>query len=798
MTSKCAFIFFLFVLKLASVNAQVIAVISGQVVNANREPLIGTALLSTANDTSLIKANNLINGKFEFTDVNEAEVILRLRSLEFRDTLIPIKYDGEKQIDLGTILMKTAVRDLQEVQITGYIAPIRQHANGNIEVSVANTMLARSSSVNEVLSRAPNVVVNDDGQIQVIGRGEASIYLNGKLINRERIATIPTSQIVKIEIVANPSAKYDAEGRAVINIITKVMADEEFTGKVTQQMTVSDFAGRSSMTLLDLAYTRSKFTLVGNYGLQLGSERELLYTIRNRPLANEYLNSELTTDWQRRFKPYTNYGLGFQYDFSNKTTVSLNYSGNRNSLGGTVNSANTLTTDTDKIYFTSDNAKDELRYNHSITLNMNKSIDSLGSSLFVGSQYAYYNATVRDFIAEESQVNDDLTGRFLKSNMDQNIVISSTQTDYTKAFNAISRLETGAKFSYVTTRSANQFFINNKDDSDFSLDTGLSNRFNYVERLMAAYVSYSRVVGEKITVNIGFRGEWTDYQLNTSVGTGQPIKKKFFNLFPNLQINMPFSEQLKLRGAYTARITRPRYESLNPLVIYQDPLTTIEGNPYLLPEKIHAFEVGATYDGFDLKLGYNYTIDPLSGGAIRGKAPNSYILKGFNIYRTHRYLMGLSKTFSLNGWSSTNMGTLSYTKEVDKEYQFAFFKPRAQLYLYSNNTFKLKSLFDIQLLAWYLGEEYSGLFYRKSRATITAGIERSFFNDKLKVNITANDIFHNFIAEGDYTVGQTDIYFHRTYTTNYFRWMIIYNFGSSKKSVYRSRDTGRSESNRAG
>ncbi len=109
---------------------------------------------------------------------------------------------------------------LNEVVITSQPSLLKYSSNGTIDVNVNGTVLATSSSVNELLGRVPNVVVAE-GQISVLGKGEAIIYLNGILINYERFAAIPVSQIVKIEVISNPSSKYDAEGKAVVNIVTK-------------------------------------------------------------------------------------------------------------------------------------------------------------------------------------------------------------------------------------------------------------------------------------------------------------------------------------------------------------------------------------------------------------------------------------------------------------------------------------------------------------------------------------------------------------------------------------------------
>lgn len=144
--------------------------------------------------------------------------------------------------------------------VKSQVSLVKYGTNGNLDVNVSGTVLATSSSVNELLGRVPNVVVAD-GEISVVGKGEAIIYLNGVLINYERFAPIPVSQIAKIEVISNPSSRYDAEGKAVINIITKQNRESGITGTANQHTTVSKFGGTSYNTLLDFSYSKGKFSL---------------------------------------------------------------------------------------------------------------------------------------------------------------------------------------------------------------------------------------------------------------------------------------------------------------------------------------------------------------------------------------------------------------------------------------------------------------------------------------------------------------------------------------------------------
>lgn len=686
--------------------------------------------------------------------------------------------------------------ELKEVVIKSQPSLIKHGANGSVEVQVANTLLSTSSSVIEVLGRAPNVIVAD-GQISVLGKGEAIIYLNGILINNERFAAIPVSQILKIEVVSNPSSRYDAEGKAVINIITKKNIDSGIMGSASQQITVSKFAGTSTNTLLDFNYTKGKFSFITNYGLQLGKGRELLYTTRTRSNTDEYMQSKLTTDWQRQFNNYSNFGFGLQYTFSDKQYITLGYSSNVADLGGAVKSRNAITNNIGNSLYSTNISKNDVLLNQFINLNYNVVTDDQGSSLFVGTQYSNYNGNVKDFIDENGLVDSFLTEKYLKNNVENTTNITSIQTDYAKKIDEDTTLEMGAKFSHAAINSETNFLVSKVKEGDFEVDTGLSSDFKYDEKIGAAYFSYLSALSEKFSYSLGARGEWTNYDLRTNANGNQEFKKSYANLFPNVLLNMKVSDELKAHVSYVSRITRPRYQSLNPFVIYQDPFTTIEGNPDLLPEKVHAFEIGAFYRKFDFKIGYTHKTDPISGAALRGDNPNSYILRSINFDRENTFFASLSRSFKNKIWSSVNTVSVSYSKAVDHKYSYEFGAVKPQLYLYSNNTITIPNLFKIQLLAWYLGDRSYGLGHDDDRSTVTIGIERNFFDDALKLNFTANDILHKFRTSGNYNVGQTEIYYHRTYTTNYFRLVATYTFGNSKKQTFRKLKTEEVENNRA-
>ncbi|WP_409013264.1 outer membrane beta-barrel family protein [Dyadobacter sp. CY343] len=489
-------------------------------------------------------------------------------------------------------------------------------------------------------------------------------------------------------------------------------------------------------------------------------------------------------------------GLGVQYDVNARSGFSLSYRGNFDDQRGSQESRNRITTISESNLYRSYINKNEDRRNHSYILNYNNKLDSAGSALFIGSQYTRYRTATNDLINENNLVNDNELTKVIRNEVAQDISISSTQADFTKVLNGDRRLEAGVKFSYANNNSGTDFLVGD-ETGVFEPDTELSSNFKYKEMLPAAYLNYNTTLGKSVNVAVGLRGEWTHFNLNTTAGKGQVITSSYLNIFPNIFLSKSLTERLKVRASYVSKITRPRYQALNPFVIYQDPFTTIEGNPTLKPEKIHAFELGANCGALDVRAGFNYTVDPLSAAALRGTKPNSYVLKALNLQKDYTFLTSVSYSLNLSWWNSTNTATVTYSKSIDNQFDFVFFSPKPQIYLYSSNTFNVRNLFKVQVLAWYLGDRYYGLYYNKNRSTVTLGIEKAFFANAFTMRFTANDIFHQTNAAGTYSVGQTDIYFDRSFSTNYFRLAATYRFGKSAKVTFNSRSTGEAENSRA-
>lgn len=774
--------------------AQINFSVKGQVLDTDGYGPSGNIIALNPSDSTLIKGTFFLDGLFELSDLKQSKILLQFSSLEFEDTFLEVEYRNQVQIDLGIIRVQKAGLNLDEVVVKSRRPVYTQKADGTVAVLVENTVLAASNSVQEILSKSPEIVTDETGGMAVFGKGNAILYLNGKRITNNELALISPSNVKKIEIIRNPSAKYDAEGAAVIHITTIQQLDDGYQAKLSQNISHSRFGGTNTLSSANLNFKKGKLSTTANFSMQLGQEREVLYTTRKRSAENVFLDSELTTDWEYDFDNYAYYGVGMQYDLSPKNAFSVAYAGFSESTGGITESNNKIINDFSTNDFQSLIDKDEIDKNHSFSINYNHTIDTLGTNLFIGGQFSTFNIGADNRINEQNFTENTTNARLLKNELQLDIDLFSGQVDFTKVFKNKHTFSVGTKYSVVENDFDFDFLVANTA-SDFTLDNKISNDIYFKESILAGYLNFDGKLNESVTYSIGVRSEYTDYLLQLGADKNN-ISTKYINFFPNLSIGKRLSDNQSINFSYTARISRPPYQRLSPVLIYQDPYTSSQGNAELQPQHSHAFEINAKLGETTLKSGYTYYADLFGQAALRGDTPSSYILKFINYDKTHLFFTSASRTFRYKWWTSTNTLSFQYLNIIDGEYGFKRIEPKLRPYFYSNNRFHLSDSFKGELLFWYSGDNIEGLHHRESMYNVTLTLEKSFFDNALKCRLIANDIFHGVIASGRYNVAETDVYYNRRWTTEYFRLAVTYNFGQLKKVNYKNKTIGQSENDR--
>lgn len=756
---------------------------------------LGNVVLLNPSDTTVIKGDFFENGFFEISTVSFDPVLLRITLDGYPDTLILVEdLAGKSVIDLGAIHLKT--NELEGVVITGRIPLFEPGTEGGLIVNVQNTMLASSISALEVLAKSPGVLVGN-GTISLVGKGEALIYQDGKRITFEKLLSIPVAQIKKIEVIRNPSSKYDAEGRAVINIISYKSDSEGFQGTVNNHVTFAKSVINSSFVGLD--YRKKKWSFTSGYGLTLGKDWNHFVTKKTITDNSDRYYSENDYEDFTRLSYVANYKLGVEYQINEKSSTSLQYDGmsNKYDLDVATNNLFTQTINTNNTRLKTHNDGKTSNSNHSLSINYLNKFDTLGSNVFVGGFYNTFSSNLNDLINEEKFDNEVLTSRILRNNRGQNqIDLMALQTDVVKVMKNASSFEMGVKYSQVSTHGKIEIASMPEGAGDFTIDSNYSNDFVYDESIPAAYLQYKKSF-KSIDLRAGVRSEYTIAKGTSILKNQTVIDTNYLNFFPSLSIDKQISDNWGMNFAYSSRITRPKYQELDPFLFYVDSLTSQQGNPRLVPQKVYSSELAVRYKDYSIVFNHNYSTDAIRSVLLPGNSGvNSVIKQQVNIQQLNSFSATLNIPIEYKSWTSYNTASLTLDRFADDRPQFSFSKPSPQLYLYTYNKIKIKKWFSIELFAEYEGAQNDGLFVKKDRFSLSAGLAKAFFKNSLVCRFLANDILRSYRDAGWYEVGNIRYEYNGKLNTNFYRVSVIFYFGRLQNAVYKNNSIGNDNTRR--
>lgn len=767
--------------------------ISGIVKGSNDEFLMGNALLLSKSDTALIKGAFYMDGKIEIVHPIASETLLRITSMGYMDTTLLIEF-GDKY-ELGTLYLRENSLELQGASVTASRGLIERSVDGTTVVNVKNTMFSTSTSISELFSKLPNLIADENG-ISVLGKGEPVYYLDGRRVSQSQIISLQVNQISKVEIISNPSAKYDAQGKAVLNIVSVVNDQEGLQGNLMQNTTLAKHV--LSYSEVDLHWRKEKWTLAANYGLNYGRSWGTNLMTRETTIAGA--TSYFTNDYETNSlsKYAAKYSLGGRYQINRKSNISIEYLGAQK-ITDQDSEASTLFRDAAGIETTIEALTGGVLSNlsNALNVNYNNDLDTLGSSLFIGAQYSGF-VSDDESIIDESIYNDKvltLASRLNESS--SSIRFVTGQADLEKYYQKGLRMDLGAKLSYANNIGKVDFFSQSAGQPDYIHYPELSNDFEYSEYIPAAYLQFHKSIGDKLKLELGVRGEYTKATGNSRSLSQTVIDTAYLNLFPSASIQFPAGKLVRVGLSYSSSINRPSYQALDPFLYYIDSLTSSQGNPELRPEYAHSLEGSFSLKQYTLTIGYSIGKDAFRYALLEGdNGPNSTILKQFNIQREHSYYTSLTLPFKYKKFRSVNILGLTLDKIQDNrvEFQTDDFIPRA--YIYSRNSLLVDNIAKFELNAQYMGTRYDGIYYRKPAFTISAGVSRSFFKDRLSCSFTVNDFLRTFEVDGYYQLASSKVSYVRRFDTYFYRLSLRYTFGRLKESNYTTRNVGQDADSR--
>jgi hypothetical protein len=751
--------------------------------------------------TLLQKDSSVVNG-----DVTDDSGNFVLKNIPSGNYLLLVNYLGydkkyltvnvPQQSELGDVAISASDNKLSEVVVTAQRPFVVQRADSYV-VNVGSNIQTGGRNALEVLGNTPGVFVDPDGNISVMGK-EVEVYIDGHAsrLSGEQLKTMLSATngetIDRIEVITNPSARYDASGGTIIDIKTKKGLQPGLNGS-------ADLGYRKGHTDnenggISLNFRDDKLNIYGNYNAIRSSSWQRLIQMNNISMEDGMIHTFNQQAMNKSIAANLNqqYRFGVDYNINKKSVIGALFSGYHTGNAENEFKGSTSITPTlgDSALTNFDSRRSNWNDGKQYNLNYQGQYAKPGQQLNIDLDYGQFQSKPNQlnqniyFDSRQIKIGDE---ELLRHTNPQKIDLWSAKADYTQPLWKGSKIETGIKVSQ--SKTDNNLIFENYLQTQWQLDVNQSNHFIYSEQIDAAYLSFNQTLN-KWSFQAGLRGEYTHSkgeQRTTNVVTDST----YFNLFPTAYINYVPSDKHQFSIAYGRRITRPAYSQLNPFEVQIDAYSFEAGNPYLKPMIMDNFSFTYMNNplGFMFMLGYYHLRDMIQQTPVQEGGRYGIRFNNFGERSAYDAMVNYRKTFfkiwtmnwTLEGLYSTNTTDENYGIFNNKGFAY-----EVQWY----NSFNITSTLSAEIMAMYTSSEASGYYKTKPMSNVTVGLRKMLLKNKLSISLNTNDLFFTF--NPDMTAKSENLNY-RLKISRDSRWVSLnlrYLFGSDKIKEARNRATG--------
>ncbi len=788
------------------------AKISGNVIDGSQKTIASaTIALLSAKDSSTVKFSVADkDGNFAFENVSNGKYMVMVSAIGHQKGFSENFEISESSqlIHLKTIELVPLAKSMTNITITAKRPFIEQRIDKMV-INVESSITSAGSSALDVLEKSPGVTVDKDGNISLKGKQSVMVMLDGKpsyisgtdLVNYLR--SLPSSAIDQIEIMTNPSAKYDASGNSgIINIKSKKNRQVGFNGSIT----LGYQQGRywQSNNSLNLNYRIGKVNLFANASANKSNRFQQLDILRKfkDPSTKDIEAIFEQGTHMRNQGQFSNAKIGADYFVTKKTTLGIVTSGFINP--GTFSSKSTsylkdANSVVDSIVYAQSKQKENWK-NGSVNLNFRHQFDSTGREITSDLDYITYGSgQSQDFF--NTTYNPDWTEKHtetLRGDLPVNVAIYSAKVDYTQSIGKEAKLEAGVKSSYVNTDNHAQYFSvsSNNEVPDYSK----TNHFLYKENINAAYVSVNKQF-KKIGAQLGLRYENTSYtgkQYGNPTRVDSSFKKNYGSLFPTVFVSYKANDNNQFALSFGRRIDRPAYQDLNPFLFFLDEYTYEAGNPFIKPQFTNNFEASHTYKNFlTTTLNYSRTTDYMNETfqqeEVNGTKTYATIVRHGNIGKRNAAGIAVSAQVPVTKW---------WNASIYSNYNYTQFKGRlngngeyidiaaANLLFNVNNQFKFNKGWSAEISGFYRTKGVDGQVIIQPLGQLSAGIGKQMLKNKGTLRLNVRDILYTNKATGDINFENTLAHFVNSRDSRVASLSFTYRFGKPIKGMQQRRKIG--------
>ena len=785
--------------------SQQFSTISGKILNDKNLPEdFASVSVLNSKDSSLVKtAVSDKGGDYKFNNIKDGSYFIMATSVGYKKT-----YSKSFQIDtqnsivtVPTITLGRESKTIKEVAITAQKPFIERRADKLI-VNVESSASAAGNTALEVLQKSPGISVDKDDNISMNGKNSVLIMIDGKptYMSSADVAnmlrSMQSSEIETIELITNPSAKYDAAGNAgIINIRTKRNKNLGFNGSLS----AGTGYGKTTKynTGINMNFRKGKINVYGNYNYSNNGNISRFWL--NRTVSENTATTRFAQNnsWDGR-RSNNSYKVGLDWFVNKKTTFGILLNGYNN---GVTEDALSGTSISNAAYSSLGSilveGKNKQRYvNTAFNFNAKTTLDTSGRELTFDADYSFYNGKLNEYRDNfYIETNPAKPTKYIHNIAPANINIFSTKFDYTHPISKTLKIEAGLKTSLVKTD--NNFQFDTLNNQNWVSDRGRANHFIYDENINAAYFNLNKQ-HKGTTIQFGLRAEQTISKGN-SVTRDSIIKKNYLNYFPSASISQKLGKEHQIGLTFSRRIDRPSYDNLNPFIYILDEYTYQQGNPDLNPQFTNSTDFSYTFKSkYTLTLNYSRTNQVITQITEQDNKTKITYAQERNLAHQTVYSANLYAPFTLFTWWKMNNNTQVFNLGFKSELQGEMLDVNQTVFqINTDNQFTLNKVTSAELSFWYMSPLTYGIFKIRNTPGFNVGIKRSVMKEKINLRLSINDIFNTRENRGRTDFGNMDLNFNNKWESRVANISLTYRFGNKNVNAERNRKTSlESESNR--
>jgi hypothetical protein len=688
---------------------------------------------------------------------------------------------------------------LAEVTVTARRPLMIQEVDKTV-VDVKSMVSAAGLNTIELLERIPGVTVSGNGDISLNGRGGVLVLIDGRATYMSAqdlssyLKSIPAGNVDKVELIDNPSAKYDASGNAIINIKLRKNRNAGLTGNINSGFSQGKYF--RSNNSINLNYNRKKLNVFTNIGFSTAEEFHIdLFDRKYFDAANNITSSIQLRNNQMSKNQNINIYSGFDYPVTPKTTLGAIFSYNEGKRyldfdyqGNNYNQVKQLTG-----HSNGDNFAKDTRNNINVNLNFTHQYNKDGHELSGEFNYLDYQSgshrIQHNLLYDDSSalVNDDMFQYLVPVNSK----IYVFKADYVKPFKNKFKLEAGVKTSVIKNDNISDYYT--VDGGSLVYGPANSNHFRYDENVNAAYVSLQKA-WKRWQAQFGLRMEnmqATGNQLGNEVVAKSEFKKSNTELFPSAFVlyKLDSSGKNSLSLLTVRRINRPNYFQLNPFQFVRDEYTYAAGNPDLNPQFQYRVELKFQHtQRYWFGLSYNkFTQVIFNTTEVVGE---EYIFRPNNLGKGFMILLNSGLNVNPAKWWNVNyVLRLSRMGLRAKVYEQTVNPDAFVVRFEMMNFFPVSKTVNAELGGYYASKDLNGQAFTKLMWRMHAGVMKKIFKEKGSIRLGMDDIFHTWTYR-NYSFGLKQSSFTQTIEADTQRYNLSFSYRFGKDSNSRKRTRG--------